>query len=59
MQVGDLVRDRQTRALKCHNDWLGLIITFDIDQDPVVQWFLLGKAIPRIQSEFRKDVYII
>ena len=59
MKVGDLVRDRQTKALDCHNDWLGIVIAFDIDQDPVVQWFLQGEPLPTTQAEFRKDVYAL
>jgi len=59
VKIGDLVRDMQTKALDCHKDWLGLVLSFDRDQDPVIQWFLVGQPLPEPQAEFKKDVYII
>ena len=56
MKVGDLVK--HTELLVDLEDWLGIIIRFDEDDDPVVRWF--EKGIERgIEPEFRSQVKVI
>ena len=59
MKVGDLVADTRCKNLDKPFDWLGIILNFYIEGDPVVQWFMEGKVLQESQAEFRKDVYIL
>jgi len=59
VKVGDLVADTKCKNLDNPFDWLGVILSFDIDDDPVVQWLLNGEPLLESQAEFRKDVYVL
>lgn len=59
MKVGDLVKLSSQRAARrlSGSSLLGIIISFDEDNDPVIQWFLAGSAIC-IEAEYRKDIKV-
>jgi hypothetical protein len=59
MKVGDLVADTKCKTQVLPFIWLGIILKFDIDGDPVIKWFLDGEPLPTTQAEFRKDVYVL
>ena len=59
MKVGDLVKLSSQRAShrRRGSSLLGIIVSFDEDNDPVIQWFLDGSAIC-IEAEYRKDIKV-
>jgi hypothetical protein len=45
MKVGDLVKHRITahrEGLKYLEDWIGIVVSFDADDDPCVHWYDKG-----------------
>lgn len=61
MKIGNLVKLSPQR-LSIYNakasSFLGIIVSFDEDNDPIVQWFFGGETICR-ESEYRKDIKVI
>lgn len=63
MQIGDLVIDN---ARSLHGDppwpadgWLGIILEFDFDGDPLVQWFEKGELLGEALHEFKNTVKLL
>ncbi len=59
MKIGDLVKlsPRRSAQRPRGSSLLGIIVSFDEDNDPVIQWFLAGSAICR-EAEYRKDIKV-
>jgi hypothetical protein len=59
MKIGDLVKlsPRRRDRRPAGSSLLGIIVSFDEDNDPVIQWFLDGSAIC-IEAEYRKDIKV-
>ena len=61
MKIGNLVKlspARDERRAQSQRDrLLGIIVSFDEDNDPVIQWFFAGTAICR-EAEYRKDIKV-
>ena len=62
MHIGDLVvpRERSDAPMPRFDPlerWVGLVLAFDADGDPTIQWFdggkTLGEPIPEFQSAVR------
>ena len=59
MKPGDLVKHAEGKfhgALYLES-WIGIVLGFDEDNDPIIQWFLAGSAICR-EAEYRKDIKV-
>ena len=61
MKIGDLVKhSEKTQTIALHlNSWLGIILDFDEDNDPVVQWYDGGLQCYPAGAEYRSEVQVI
>lgn len=42
MKVGDLVKHRPLHGIDYLKDWVGIVMSFDKDDDPCVYWYDKG-----------------
>jgi|TARA_B100000287_G_scaffold419758_1_gene458344 hypothetical protein len=65
MKKGDLVKHAETmlnahpKITKRLGAWLGIIVEFDEDGDPVVQWFENGEFLGPADAEFKNTIEVI
>ena len=62
MQIGDLVVDDTVHNRESPSpidDWYGIILDFDGDGDPLVQWFEKGSTLGEALHEFKTTVKVV
>lgn len=59
MKVGDLVKANSRWIEPALRGWLGIVLEFDDDDDPVVQWFEDGELMSEPVAEYRTAVKIL
>jgi len=61
VKVGDLVKhaEGEVHTAPYLDSWLGIVLGFDEDDDPIIQWFEDGSQPYPASPELRSEVKVI